>query len=637
MKTIIKLIACTLLIIVNSCDYLQVVPDQVATIEMAFTDRYTTERYLVTCYWGMPKSAGWNENPAIFGAMEMCMNKYQQNQGGMQFGLGKASANNPLIDYWGGGGDMIRSLHAGIRECNTFMEGVMGVADLDRYMKVRMYNEAKLIKAYMHLYLLSYYGPVCPLRESAPVNESTKGVRVYREKVDDCFAYVIQLIDEVIESNSLPLTIINASTELGRFTLPVAYYLKAKALTYWASPLFNGNTDYNSFFNQNGEPFFNQTYDASLWTKAAEACKRAVHVCDSAGIRLYQKEDYRSSKTLPEEILLVQALRSSVSEIWSIELIWGNSSYMPTEGRMQGPCLPRLEQATSQSTSGNMSVPFGTVDVFYTQNGIPMEEDPEYDYANRFNIRTGDEEHKYYIKKGEQTAAMNFDREPRFYSTLGFDRGIWYGNHYNNLPDDPSEALYPKDRLNEYSSVFNFDSYNTTGYWPKKLVNLNTVYRDPNNVFTQVYPWPDMRFADLILFTAETLNESKDAPDAEVYQYIDMIRERAGLEGVIDSWKKSINPNKPTTKTGMRDIIQRERKIEFACEGVYYWDSRRWKTAVKEQNRSVQGWNITASDVNEYYIPTTHYIQNFTYRDYLAPIPEYDIVKNPNLVQNPGW
>ena len=31
---------------------------------------------------------------------------------------------------------------------------------------------------------------------------------------------------------------------------------------------------------------------------------------------------------------------------------------------------------------------------------------------------------------------MNFDREPRFYSTLGFDRGKWYGNSYKNMPDD---------------------------------------------------------------------------------------------------------------------------------------------------------------------------------------------------------
>jgi len=87
-----------------------------------------------------------------------------------------------------------------------------------------------------------------------------------------------------------------------------------------------------------------------------------------------------------------------------------------------------------------------------------------------------------------------------------------------------------------------------------------------------------MRYADLLLWCAEALNESKDAPDTEVYKYVDMVRERAGLKGVLESWENYSNqPEKPKTKAGMRDIIQQERKIEFACEGAYYWDSHRWK------------------------------------------------------------
>ena len=64
------------------------------------------------------------------------------------------------------------------------------------------------------------------------------------------------------------------------------------------------------------------------------------------------------------------------------------------------------------------------------KNGVPIEEDNTYDYASRYSLRVSDAEHRYYIQRGEQTAALNFDREPRFYSTLGFDRGKWYGNSY---------------------------------------------------------------------------------------------------------------------------------------------------------------------------------------------------------------
>lgn len=639
MKSIYKntLYACVSLFI-TSCGYLDVVPDNVATLDNAFSDRYTAEQYLATCYWGMPKSAGWNENPAVFGALEMVFNKEDNSAGGMKFGLGKDSPTSALINYWGSDSDYIRSLYAGIRECNTFMKGVLGVQDLQQYEKNRMIAEAKMIKAYMHFYLLSYYGPICPLRENTEVNESTQGVRVYREKVDDCFAYIIELLDEVLEKNALPAVIENQTSELGRFTRPAAYMLKAKVLLYWASPLFNGNSDYNSFISQNGEPFFNQKYDATRWSAAAEACKVAIDACESAGIRLYQTTDYVATKKLSDETMLIQALRGSISDRWNCELVWGNSSY-PVNSGLQNQCMVFLEQPTDLGALGTkMSVPFSTVDLFYSKNGVPIEEDKDYDYARRFEIRTGDEAHKYYIQKGEQTGAMNFDREPRFYSTLGFDRGKWYGNSYKNVPDDDAECLYPKNRFGEFSSVANPGNYNATGYWPKKLVSINTSFRDANSVTWESFPFPDMRFADLLLMYSEALNESKEVPDAEVYKYIDMVRERAGLQGVVKSWQSySSQPGKPATKAGMREIIQRERRVELACEGPYYWDSHRWKTAIKEQNRLIQGWNVKAKEAGEYYAVTTLYTQTFTYKNYFAPIPESDIVRNPQLVQNPGW
>jgi hypothetical protein len=151
-----------------------------------------------------------------------------------------------------------------------------------------------------------------------------------------------------------------------------------------------------------------------------------------------------------------------------------------------------------------------------------------------------------------------------------------------------------------------------------------------------------MRYADLALLYAESLNEttaSDDArPNAEVYRLVDMIRNRAGLEGIEDSYRKyTLNPNAPATKKGMRDIIRRERKIELALEGHYYWDCRRWKTAIAELNRDIQGWNTLQSSETEYYKVMTVYQQQFTLRDYFSPIPESDFIINTRLIQNPGY
>lgn len=631
---------CSVLTGAVSCNkYLDVVPDNIPTIENAFSDRYNAMKFLATCYWGIPKSAGWNENPAMLGAMELIFNRDHRTEGGMQYALGENSAVLAITNYWSSGGTMVRSLYAGMRDCNTFLENIDGVQDVNRYEKERMKAEVKLIKAYLNFYLIQYYGPITPLRKNTSLTESTSGIRVYRETIDECFGYVLELIDEVIASDALPLNIEGKSTELGRFSRPVAYFLRAKVLTYWASPLFNGNSDYSGFVNHEGAPFFNQQYVAARWDSAASACKKAIEVCNAAGHRLYTPSDFRAvnSKPTSDTTLLINTLRSSVTQRWNPEIIWANSSY-PANWNYQITAIARMEPGTSTPSgyTGTLSVPLSTVEQFYSRNGVPINEDVSYPYATRYNIREGDEAHNLFIAKGEKTAALNFDREMRFYSTLGFDRGRWYGNTY--LVSTEQESPFPKNRFGEYSSVFNPGEYNATGYWPKKLVSMNTTWRDPNSVSEESYPYPEMRFADLLLLCAEALNETKAAPDAEVYRYIDSVRARAGLKGVTDSWSQYSNqPAKPLSKQGMRQIIQQERKIELAAEGVYLWDSNRWKTAMKERNRPIQGWNVNGREPEEYYSVTTVYFQRFTYRDYFAPIPQSELIKNPLLIQNPGW
>ena len=138
---------------------------------------------------------------------------------------------------------------------------------------------------------------------------------------------------------------------------------------------------------------------------------------------------------------------------------------------------------------------------------------------------------------------------------------------------------------------------------------------------------------------AEALNEIKNAPDAEVYEWVDKIRERAGLKGVVESWAQHSNvPNKPQTKEGMREIIKRERLIELAFEGQRFFDLRRWKDAGTYLNEPIQGWDYTGQNVRDYYVVRTYFDdRNYTYKDYLWPIRLSSLIRNSNLVQNPGW
>jgi hypothetical protein len=644
----IKIFVLGIVMLLSSCNYLDIVPENVSTVDDMFADRYAAEKSLASCYWAIPRTGGdGNVNPAIFGSLEMILNRENRNGAGMRMGLGEDNATSPLMNYWNSTGDGTRSVYAGIRDCNTFLDNIESVEDLPRIEKNRMIAEAKLLKAYMHFQLICFYGPICPLRTSPPVDESTVGVRVYREKIDNCFQYVLDLVDEVIESNALPSVITNRSTELGRFPQAAAYFIKAKVLVYWASPLFNGNTDYNDFRDHNGEHFFNQTYNSERWTQAAEACKEAVAYCkENERHRLYDTADFIAAKPLSSEYLRIETLRSAVTENFNVETIWSGTPHGMPIGNLQREFMPKFETPTTVNapTPGRYSVPLQSVELFYSSNGVPIGEDKDWingedqKYVNRFKPRLSDDAHKRQIQLGQESASMNFDRELRFYSSLGFDRGKWYGNHYNNSPDNELDCLYPKARYKETSSVGAPGEYNATGYWPKKLIDIQSAFTDQNTFYSVATAWPEMRYADLLLFTAEALNESKSQPDNEVYQYIDEVRKRAGLEGVVDSWNKySENSGKPTTKSGMRSIIQNERKIEFAFEGPYHWDCRRWKTAPAELNRPVQGWTVTEADVDAYYQVFTVYTQKFSLRDYFMPIPESDLINNPQLIQNPGW
>lgn len=234
---------------------------------------------------------------------------------------------------------------------------------------------------------------------------------------------------------------------------------------------------------------------------------------------------------------------------------------------------------------------------------------------------------------------MNFNRENRFYGSLAFDGGIYF---MENVPGrtDEQTVLFVKGKYGERGGKVRSDYYNVTGYWAKKLVNwrFQQIGTTANNKYsTEKYPRPEMRLADLYLLFAEACNETDRRDEAIVY--LDLIRQRAGLNGVKESWTNySRNPNKPNTKEGLRSIIMQERGIELAFEGHRIWDLRRWKTAEILQNQPIRGWDYNGSTEADYYrIRTLHNMTFNAPRDYFWPIRESNLLTNPNLVQNPGW
>lgn len=614
--------------LVTSCeeDFLDVVPDNVATLDNAFSNRFNTEKFLYTIYGGLPSPASMN-NPALNGGDEIWYPESLRNRTGVRIAQGFQSATNPAYNLWGSGG-----IYNSIRNCNIFLSRIDGVQGIQEYEKTLWKAEVNTLKAYYHFYLLRMYGPMVITDELVPVSESLDNVNTNRNTVEEVVTFIVDLLDQSIDD--LPVTLQNPGDELGRITKPIAAAIKARVLITHASPLFNGNTVYSGFLNHEGEPFFPPTYSAEKWEKAAVATKEAIDICHEAGMRLFQKEDYlnRSGNPINSDITLLKAgLRSRMTEKWNTELVWGHTA---STRQLEYEGMPRLYNYLTNPVASRHCPPLRIAEMYYSKNGVPIEEDVTYDYANRYKLRSALEADKYHVGQGQSTAIMNFDRETRFYADLSFDRGVWYGNGAN----EEENPWIVNARGGEFASVFEISQYSVTGYWPKKLIAIPTQVNNGESLSSTRYTFPIIRLADLYLYYAEALNESKATPDAQVYEFIDLVRERAGLNSVVDSWSAFSNdPSKPTTKAGMREIIHQERMIEMAFEGARFWDLRRWKLAKNYMNKPIKGWSVLEEEADDYYTVRTLYSLSYSEKDYLWPIPENEIIKNPDLIQNPGW
>ena len=171
------------------------------------------------------------------------------------------------------------------------------------------------------------------------------------------------------------------------------------------------------------------------------------------------------------------------------------------------------------------------------------------------------------------------------------------------------------------------------------MVHFKTVVSTGTTGITTVtYPFPLIRLSSLYLWYAEALNESDESSVNKIFEYVDLVRARASLPGVVESWTNfSTDPGKYNTKAGRREIIQQERLIEFAFEGQRYWDLRRWMRAHTEVPKPITGWNLLESNASNYYTEKYLRTPSFRIRDYLTPIGENEMRRNPNLVQNYGW
>jgi hypothetical protein len=663
MKRLIKITLITLsLLYASSCtDYLDIVPDNTVTLEDYFERREMAWNALCKVYSYLPQDylshhTSWSLGDEWMGQIEMENNESYIVATRIMRGL--QNTNNPILGHWTGtfGG---RPLYQGIRSANIFLKYIdmENMAEDMSELEIKEWKaQVQVLKAYFHFLLLRQYGPIVIMDDIVPLDALSEDLFQKRSKVEDCFNYIIDLmnkaipdIDETADEN-----------ELGLITRPGAAAIKARVMLFRASPFFNGNTEYyGDFFDFDGEPFFPMQYDNQKWKDAVDAADEAIELCLANDHDLYTFDDApfsfdRDDFEANPDLQTLYDLRMSIVDPWNKELLWGQTYNPYLTSMLSHDSNIRLPLGYFSSSTPNdptragqwMGASYRMLERYYTKNGLPIEEDRTFNRTLMHTVLStpganapGYDAIQGLMQPGEQTIQLYLNRELRFYANLGITGGYWRA-HVNRV-----RTTMLSGGAGGLNGTYR-DDYFCTGVGVQKFVHPESKAGDWYAVVK--CPYPIIRMADLYLMKAEALNEyrgdkgTQEGPNEEIWEAVNKIRRRAGLRTVQETWSDAqiVRPayqDKHLKYEGMKEIILRERSIELAFEGSRFWDMHRHKRAVGEFSSPIMGWKATKASVSEFFVLEQKQARRFIVRDYLWPISLSEINKNANLIQNPGW
>jgi hypothetical protein len=234
------------------------------------------------------------------------------------------------------------------------------------------------------------------------------------------------------------------------------------------------------------------------------------------------------------------------------------------------------------------------------------------------------------------------NRDPRLGFTVVVPGSINFGYQFETHKDSLKIWNYnvtPAVRIDNTEATHAFATF--TGYvWRKYCDELDKA--DVQNSELSIIL---CRYAEVLLIYAEAKIEANQI-DASVYSAINSVRQRPSVT------MPAITTGK--TQAQMRSIVRKERKYEFAMEGLRLADIRRWKLAEKvlvgpAYGRIPKGLLANAPIVDDNGTPDYANVTNRAdmrvietkafnvNRDYLWPFPSIEIATNKSLVQNPNY
>ncbi|MDP4187739.1 MAG: RagB/SusD family nutrient uptake outer membrane protein [Bacteroidota bacterium] len=575
-KTYVVTVFCLLVILsIISCtkeSFLDKTQSTTLNEQTVFADSAYVMNYLNSIYGNV----GFSSSPSRYTCgLESACDESEPSVAGagntvIQFVSGTVSSTIVAKDAW-------QNCYSQIRAVNMLLKHLPTVPfSVD--LKKRVKAEARFLRAWYYFILLEHYGGVPLVGDT--LYTASDNIPQIRDTYEKCVNYIVSECDTA--ANYLPW--VQSGLLYGRVSRGACKSLKARLLLYAASPLFNGGSIDDSKRPELKSIVGYPTYDKERWKLAMDAAAEVIGSgayslnldnTTAPGYGFYQLFTLRKSS----ELIFAQMSQDNryLEDMW-----------LPPSAMSTPVTFPYLE----------------LVNAFGMNNGLSITDDGSgYDPANPYK-----------------------NRDPRFDYSIIHDQTL--------VRSRPDIMLHPIstfiDATNPDKIVSGVDAIykgTATGYYPYKMVDQSVAPTWFGTTTRRCMPL--FRYAEILLDYAEARNEYLSTPDQAVYDAVEAIRQRAGLNPYS-------LPEK-LTQAQMRQRIQDERRVELAFEGHRFWDVRRWKIASQTDNAIMHGTELTKTASGLTYKTIVVRKHNFADKMYLWPLPESEVSKNAQLLQNPGY
>lgn len=512
-----------------------------------------------------------------------------------EFSFTAATIPEPIRSRWD-------ALYENIRRTNLGLEKIAASDVLTDSEKERFLGDMFFLRGLNYLELWRFWGGV-PLVQKV-LNKEVDDIYYSRSTSEETLKFIIENFEQA--ARRLPKRSKLAASEYGRATKGAAVGFQAVAYLHAAGVI-------DVKYYKDAENVAGQFIDGELKGEYRLFCENDGDPSEKS------TPTHLSKKAQNFANLFLELYEGNEEVIFDVQ-------YKNPERHQDGYqtiAAPGYPGKGSDYGWGNSNPSQMLVDAFEMQNGKP------FDWNNP-----------------ESAAHPYENRDARFYASILYDGVVWKdtalslsSNRYVWDEDDRRKWKNVTDNLPNGMYCSKVES-TKTGYFIRKHQNESVscgtknrfLNRDGDGVNFIV-----LRYAEILLTYAEARNEVS-GPDQSVYDAVNAVRRRAGQPEILGLGKEEL-----------KERIRNERRVELAFENKRYFDILRCRTGHKNLSGPFYKMEISYQRPPELkptsvavpsYNRSIYFERTFdSQKNYLLPIPQHAISRNPKLVghQNPGW